>query len=72
VNNTGTVAGNVTVIFKVFTDSDDWGGAQAFYLQPGESRTHTKTNIEVEGDPDSDWYYQCYINGQKAVNYPHS
>ena len=71
VNNTGTVAGNVTVIFKVINAKYTWAGAQIFYLEPGQLISSYKKHIPVSGDADDDWKYQCYINGEKAVNYPH-
>jgi len=71
VNNTGTVAGNVTVIFKVKSGSYVWAGAQIFYMEPGQSFYSYKKHIPVNGEPDSAWVYQCFINGEKAVYYPH-
>jgi hypothetical protein len=72
VNNTGTVPGNVTVIFKVFCGKYTWAGAQIFNeVAPGQSLYSYKTHIPVLGDPDSDWTYQCFINGQKAIKFPH-
>jgi len=71
VNNTGSVAGNATVIFKVINGSYTWAGAQIFYLVPGQSIYSYKKQIPVSGDPNSDWVYQCYLNGQKAIKYPH-
>ncbi|MDD1747113.1 MAG: hypothetical protein LUQ16_05055 [Methanomassiliicoccales archaeon] len=71
VNNTGSVAGNVTVIFKVIAKGYTWAGGQIFYLLPGQSVYSYKLHIPVNGDADSDWVYQCFVNGQKAVSYPH-
>jgi hypothetical protein len=72
VNNTGSVTGNVTVIFKVFCGGYTWGGAQIFNdVEPGQSLYSYKEHIPVLGDPESDWTYQCFVNGQKAIKYPH-
>lgn len=71
VNNTGTVAGNATVIFKVKNAGYTWAGAQIFYMEPGQSLYSYKLHIPVNGDFDDDWKYQCFINGEKAVDYPH-
>jgi hypothetical protein len=71
VNNTGTVAGNATVIFKVKNGGYTWAGAQIFYLEPGQSVSSYKLHIPVAGDADDNWKYQCFINGEKAVDYPH-
>jgi hypothetical protein len=71
VNNTGNVPGNVTVIFKVKNGGYVWAGAQIFYMEPGQSFYSYKKHIPVNGDANSEWVYQCYINGEKAVYYPH-
>lgn len=72
VNNTGTVPGNVTVIFKVKNAGYTWAGAQIFYMEPGQSFYSYKLHIPVNGDADDNWKYQCFINGEKAVDYPHN
>lgn len=72
VNNTGTVAGNATIIFKVINGKYTWAGAQIFYLEPGQSVYSYKKHIPVTGDADDNWQYQCFINGKKAVNFPHN
>jgi hypothetical protein len=72
IKNNGSEAGNVMVIYKVFTPSDYWGGARLFTLLPGHSQNYTTQLIPVKGDPNGEWHYQCYIEGEKAVNYPHS
>jgi hypothetical protein len=71
VNNTGAVPGNVTVIFKVKNGGYAWAGAQTFFLNPGQTVYSYKLHIPVIGDADDDWTYQCYINGKKAVDFPH-
>jgi hypothetical protein len=72
VNNTGTVAGNVTVIFKVKSGSYVWAGAQIFYMEPGQSFYSYKKHIPVNGDADSNWVYQCFISGAiQPPWYPH-
>jgi len=63
VNNTGTVAGNVTVVFKVKSGGYVWAGAQIFYMEPGQSFYSYKKHIPVSGDADSDWVYQCFLSG---------
>ncbi len=73
VNNTGTVAGNVTVIFKVKNGGYVWAGAQIFYMEPGQSFYSYKKHIPVSGDADSDWVYQCYLSGIiQPPWYPHN
>jgi hypothetical protein len=71
VNNTGPVADNVTVIFKVRDGGYTWAGAQIFHLQPGQTVYSYKLHIPVNGNADDDWTYQCYISGKKATWYPH-
>ena len=72
VNNTGTAAGNVTVIFKVKSGSYVWAGAQIFYMEPGQSFYSYKRHIPVNGDADSEWFYQCFISGtMQPPWYPH-
>ncbi len=72
VNNTGTVTGNVTVIFKAISGRYTWAGAQIFNnIAPGQVFSSYKKHIPVEGDVNGTWVYECYINGQKAVKYPH-
>jgi hypothetical protein len=71
VNNTGTTPGNATIIFKVINGKYTWAGAQIFYLEPGQSVYSYKKHIPVTGNADDDWQYQCFINGEKAVKYPH-
>ena len=71
-NNTGPVAGNVTIIFKVISGSYTWGGAQIFNnVPPGKTLSSYKEHIPVIGDVNGNWVYECFINGQKAVKYPH-
>jgi len=73
VNNTGIATGNVTVIFKVISGSYSWAGAQIFNnVAPGQSLYSYKKHIPVLGDPNGNWVYECYVNGEKAVKYPHS
>lgn len=72
IKNNGSEAGDVTVIYKVITPSDNWGGNRAFTILPGHSENYTTQLIPVEGDPNGEWHYQCYIQGEKAVDYPHS
>jgi hypothetical protein len=71
-NNTGPVAGNVTIIFKVISGSYTWAGAQIFNnVPPGQTLSSYKEHIPVLGDVNGNWVYECFINGQKAVKYPH-
>jgi hypothetical protein len=71
-NNTGSVPGNATIIFKVMSGSYTWAGAQIFNdVQPGQVLSSYKEHIPVTGDPNDNWVYECYVNGEKAVKYPH-
>jgi hypothetical protein len=73
VNNTGTVTGNVTVIFKVISGRYTWAGAQIFKdVPPGKLFSSYKKHIPVEGNVTSDWVYQVYLSGQiMPPRYPH-
>jgi hypothetical protein len=70
VTNFGKTGANVTVICVAIVGSDVESYSKDYYIPAGQS-VSGGIGLQVTGNPDGYWTYQCYLKGETPVTYPH-